>query len=162
VAVRNECFSQLRRLRRDEASALSLLSPRNGQGSIEEKLTLERALRALSPEQREVVHLKVYEGRTFDEIATATGVSINTAASRYRYALETAPYAGRRREETVSDDPDLEELLRRYEPCRRPRAAPRLGLVQAVPAGETCPGWPWRPRWLGVRLHDATARVEER
>jgi len=88
VAVRNECFSQLRRLRRDEAGGLSLLSPRNGQGSIEEKLTLERALGDLSPEQREVVHLKVYEGQTFDEIAAATGVSINTAASRYRYALE--------------------------------------------------------------------------
>lgn len=88
VAVRNECFSQLRRRRRDETGGFPLLSPRNGQGSIEEKLTLERALRDLSPEQREVVHLKVYEGRTFDEIATATGVSINTAASRYRYALE--------------------------------------------------------------------------
>jgi RNA polymerase sigma-70 factor (ECF subfamily) len=88
VAVRNECFSHFRKLRRAEADGLSLLSPRNGQGSIEEKLALERALLDLSPEQREVVHLKVYEGLTFEEIATTTGVSINTAASRYRYALE--------------------------------------------------------------------------
>lgn len=93
VAVRNECFSQLRKRRRDEAGGPPLLVPRNGQGSIEERLPLERALRGLSPEQREVVHLKVYEGLTFEEIATATGVSINTAASRYRYALEKLRHA---------------------------------------------------------------------
>lgn len=93
VAVRNECFSQLRRLRRGAAGGPSLLCPRDGQGSIEEKLALERALRDLSPEQREVVHLKVYEGQTFEEIGAATGVSINTAASRYRYALERLRHA---------------------------------------------------------------------
>jgi DNA-directed RNA polymerase specialized sigma24 family protein len=46
------------------------------------------ALRALPPEQREVIHLKVFEGHTFNEIADLTGESINTAASRYRYAMD--------------------------------------------------------------------------
>jgi RNA polymerase sigma-70 factor (ECF subfamily) len=45
-------------------------------------------MRSLPPEQREVVHLKVFEGLTFQEIADLAGESINTVASRYRYALE--------------------------------------------------------------------------
>jgi RNA polymerase sigma-70 factor (ECF subfamily) len=51
-------------------------------------LRLERALRALPAEQREVISLKVDGGLTFAEIAALLGVSANTAASRYRYALE--------------------------------------------------------------------------
>ena len=43
-----------------------------------EQAALEQALRALPPEQREVVHLHVYEGMTFQEVANATGESINT------------------------------------------------------------------------------------
>ena len=38
-------------------------------------------------EQREVVHLKIYDQMTFAQIAGASDISINTAASRYRYAL---------------------------------------------------------------------------
>jgi len=49
---------------------------------------LEQALRALPREQREVIALKIDGELTFGQIAQATGVSINTAASRYRYALE--------------------------------------------------------------------------
>jgi RNA polymerase sigma-70 factor (ECF subfamily) len=52
------------------------------------RIAIERALRALPPEQREVVHLKAFDGMTFQEIADATGESINTIASRYRYAME--------------------------------------------------------------------------
>jgi DNA-directed RNA polymerase specialized sigma24 family protein len=37
---------------------------------------------------RRAVHLKVWEGMTFQEIAHLTGESLNTAASRYRYAIE--------------------------------------------------------------------------
>ncbi len=51
-------------------------------------LLVEDALRALPSEQREVVYLKVYEGLTFREIGERCGVGANTAASRYRYALE--------------------------------------------------------------------------
>jgi RNA polymerase sigma-70 factor (ECF subfamily) len=37
--------------------------------------------------QREVVRLHFYEGLTFREIADKTGISINTALGRMRYAL---------------------------------------------------------------------------
>ena len=54
---------------------------------VVERLALERALLTLSPEQREVVQLKAFEGHTFDAIARIVGESINTIAGRYRYAL---------------------------------------------------------------------------
>ena len=50
--------------------------------------TLEAALGELPTEQRAVVHLKLWEGLTFEEIADTLGVSPNTAASRYRYGLD--------------------------------------------------------------------------
>jgi RNA polymerase sigma-70 factor, ECF subfamily len=88
-AVRNECFSLLRRRRvraeAGEAPLLEAVAP--GTGSPDERLALEAALRDLPPEQREVVHLHVYEGLTFQEVADAAGESINTVAARYRYAL---------------------------------------------------------------------------
>lgn len=46
------------------------------------------ALRQLPPEQAEVVALKVWHELTFAEIGEALGISLNTAASRYRYALD--------------------------------------------------------------------------
>ena len=49
---------------------------------------LAAAVADLPPEQREVVALKLDGGLTFAEIAGVIGVSPNTAASRYRYALE--------------------------------------------------------------------------
>ena len=49
---------------------------------------LQRAMLALPPEQREVVLLKIDGELTFAQIAEVIGASMNTAASRYRYALE--------------------------------------------------------------------------
>ena len=46
------------------------------------------ALGELPEEQRTVVHLKLWEGLTFDAIAEVLGIPLNTAASRYRYALD--------------------------------------------------------------------------
>ena len=46
------------------------------------------AVKRLPPEQAEVVVLKIWEEMTFTEIAEVLGESLNTTASRYRYALE--------------------------------------------------------------------------
>lgn len=46
------------------------------------------ALGELPPDQRAIVHLKLWEGLTFDQISDALDISPNTAASRYRYGLD--------------------------------------------------------------------------
>lgn len=46
------------------------------------------ALAQTPEEQREVIVLRIFEGLSFKEIAAASGQSINTVASRYRYGIE--------------------------------------------------------------------------
>ncbi len=48
---------------------------------------VRRLIDRLPPEQREVVVMRTYLGLSFKEIAEYTGVSINTALGRMRYAL---------------------------------------------------------------------------
>lgn len=52
------------------------------------RAALSAALSELPPEQRAVVHLKLWEGLTFEQIAAALDLPVNTAASRYRYGLD--------------------------------------------------------------------------
>ncbi|MBL9130642.1 MAG: RNA polymerase sigma factor [Verrucomicrobiaceae bacterium] len=49
---------------------------------------VERALHELPPEQRSIAEMKLWQGLTFEQIAEAQSIPLNTAASRYRYALE--------------------------------------------------------------------------
>jgi RNA polymerase sigma-70 factor (ECF subfamily) len=55
---------------------------------MEAGLEVERALRELPPEQREVVIMRIWGEMTLSEIATVLDVPANTVASRYRYALD--------------------------------------------------------------------------
>ena len=54
----------------------------------EEAVLLRQAVEKLGEKLREVVTLKIWGGLTFAQIAEAMTISPNTAASRYRYALE--------------------------------------------------------------------------
>ncbi|NOG55094.1 MAG: RNA polymerase sigma factor [Planctomycetes bacterium] len=49
---------------------------------------VQTAVQALPDDQRDVVILKIWGGLTFEQIAWALGIPMNTAASRYRYALQ--------------------------------------------------------------------------
>ena len=49
---------------------------------------LAEAFEELPPEQRAVAHLKLYQDATFERIGEALRISANTAASRYRYAID--------------------------------------------------------------------------
>ena len=49
---------------------------------------LASALGELPPDQRAVVHLKLWERLTFESIAEMLDIPLNTAASRYRYGLD--------------------------------------------------------------------------
>lgn len=52
------------------------------------RIALAEALAGLPADQRAVVHLKLWEGLTFDAIAETLAIPLNTAASRYRYGLD--------------------------------------------------------------------------
>lgn len=54
---------------------------------------IEEAIGNLSPAQQEVVRLHYYAGLSFKEIGHALAISMNTAASRCRYALSQLRYA---------------------------------------------------------------------
>ncbi len=54
----------------------------------EEAADLSRALQRLPAPQREVLVLRIWGDLTFIQIAETLGDSINTVASRYRYAIE--------------------------------------------------------------------------
>lgn len=79
----------------ESSTGFDILGNKNlAEPSIEDQLVSEqqaeevRALIELLPEeQREVVKMRYYEGLSFKEIAEHTGVSINTALGRMRYAL---------------------------------------------------------------------------
>ena len=63
-------------------------------GTIEDNLVttqihndIRRLVRALPDSQREVLVMRYYKNMSFKEIADTTGVSINTALGRMRYAI---------------------------------------------------------------------------
>src|SRR5258708_25832927 len=79
-----------RQSRREEAAArpeeeplfADLLEQEERRGAI------DAALRRLPENQREVLVMKIWGGLSFPQIAQALHISANTAASRYRYALD--------------------------------------------------------------------------
>ena len=63
-------------------------------GTVEDNLVatqihndVRRLIRALPASQREVLVMRYYKNMSFKEIADTTGVSINTALGRMRYAI---------------------------------------------------------------------------
>jgi RNA polymerase sigma-70 factor (ECF subfamily) len=59
-----------------------------GDGETPEEEAAMRCLVELPMEQREVIVLKIWQGRTFEEIGEVLDISPNTAAGRYRYGLQ--------------------------------------------------------------------------
>jgi len=92
ASVRRELFRWTRRraLRREAqvADPDPLFESPVSDTAATDMLQVEEALSRLPRSQREVVVMKVYGLLTFDEIARVTRTSPNTAASRYRYAVE--------------------------------------------------------------------------
>ena len=79
----------------ESSAGFDILGSKNfAEPSIEDRLISEQQaeevrqlIELLPAEQREVVKMRYYEGLSFKEIAEHTGVSINTALGRMRYAL---------------------------------------------------------------------------
>ncbi|NHN24820.1 sigma-70 family RNA polymerase sigma factor [Flavobacterium jejuense] len=76
----------------DEYSVFSYLTDNNL--NIEDQIILDqvefdlsRLIEELPDDQKEVLQMRIYQDLSFKEIADSTGVSINTALGRMRYAL---------------------------------------------------------------------------
>ena len=87
----NESFSQLRRVKADTCELT--VEPVTGEAAsrlfpIETSLAVERALSRLSPEQREAIVLKIYEGFKFEEMAEILETPVSTIKSRVYSAME--------------------------------------------------------------------------
>lgn len=65
-----------------------LFAPSADPDEAEFRAKLSAALSELPEEQWTVVHLKLWQGLAFREIADALGIPANTAASRYRYGID--------------------------------------------------------------------------
>ena len=93
AAVRSLALDFIRRdarRARREATALAEAEPAiepQFELADDTQSALAAAVDSLPCDQREVLVLKIWNDLTFNEIAGALGISQNTAASRYRYAL---------------------------------------------------------------------------
>ena len=87
-ALRNTVINDTKRRGRDVALNLDdepwFESPNR---DYVEELGIRRALAGLPEDQREVTVLHTWGGLTFAQVAEVLGISANTAAARYRYAL---------------------------------------------------------------------------
>ena len=72
----------------EETETVSPFAPAGDPDEQTFRTELAGALGELPPDQRVVVHLKLWEGLTFEQIAETLGIPSNTAASRYRYGLD--------------------------------------------------------------------------
>ena len=77
---------------RDEMDVFATID--NGDVHVEDQLVedqihadVRRLIDELPVDQREVVRMRMYDNLSFKEIAATTGVSINTALGRMRYAV---------------------------------------------------------------------------
>ena len=93
AAVRSIAFDLLRRDARRARREATVLADAEHSVAPEFDTTsdtqqaLARAVDGLPAEQREVLVMKIWNELTFADIGTVLGISQNTAASRYRYAL---------------------------------------------------------------------------
>ena len=94
----NLCMDYFRRVRQqvpitfpDGSDISYLLPPADSPGDSMEQRQVHQGVRnlieLLPEEQREVIVMRIYGDLSFKEIAEASGVSINTALGRMRYAL---------------------------------------------------------------------------
>jgi RNA polymerase sigma-70 factor, ECF subfamily len=70
------------------ADAVSPFAPTADPDEQSFRTALAEALGELPPDQRAVVHLKLWEELTFEQIAAVLEIPPNTAGSRYRYGLD--------------------------------------------------------------------------
>lgn len=84
--TRNQAHSLLRREKRGLRTPPLDLQTEDPASSVERQVVLEKALGALSPSQREVLHLTFYDHLTINETAEVLGIPPGTVKSRMYHA----------------------------------------------------------------------------
>lgn len=90
--ARNLCFNYFREQKKELWScgwetAEELPEQKDSLRDVETSIDLLKLLKELSPENREVVILRIYEELKFKEIAGMMGCSVSTVKSRYRLGI---------------------------------------------------------------------------
>lgn len=86
VLLRNRCYKITARRREIEnIEETEIIAPRKGL-PVEERFALEKALLALSKEDREIITLKYLDGLAYEELAARLQIPRGTVMSRLFYA----------------------------------------------------------------------------
>ena len=86
VLLRHRCYKIIAKKREAEnIEDAEIIAPQSSVSS-EERLALEKALRSLSREDREIISLKYLDGFSYDEIAELLKIPRGTVMSRLFYA----------------------------------------------------------------------------
>ncbi len=93
AVARNMAIDSLRKRKREIPEEDGFLSDARQHSSgfeesIVERLTLKEAMKKLSDIQKEIIHLKLYGGLTFREIASVVGKPQGTVSWQYNEALK--------------------------------------------------------------------------
>lgn len=90
--ARNEALSFMKKRKKmpepTDPAQLWLVPADEKESPGDESIHCAGLLAEIPEDQRTVIVMKVYQNMTFDDIACAMGISLNTAASRYRYGME--------------------------------------------------------------------------
>ena len=86
-AARNEALRMKKRRREEPMEWANVLTAKEGAPPVDIAPILQ-AMDRLPPEQAEAIVLHVLEGLTFKDMAEVLEIPPDTAASRYRYAIE--------------------------------------------------------------------------
>ncbi len=86
VLLRNRCFKMAARKRATENVEAMEIFAVGEAVSLEEKLTLEKAMSNLSGEEREIIALKYLDGLSYEELAEYLQIPRGTVMSRLFYA----------------------------------------------------------------------------
>lgn len=94
----HEAMALLRRKKIDRKSLTNLShmsspfwmeAPEQGLLDLENQQQIQRALNSLPENQRAVVTARIYENKTFNEIAQESGIPLGTVLTRMRLAIKT-------------------------------------------------------------------------
>jgi RNA polymerase sigma-70 factor, ECF subfamily len=88
ISLKNRAIDFLRSKKTEFSLEEVFFEAKDRESIPDDKLTVLEALRKLSSDYQEVLFLKFYQGFSFREIGEMLKISVNTAASRYRYALD--------------------------------------------------------------------------